>query len=304
MQHDAQLVGFEWETSGYFPMVYPPFHYQLASFASGMSYQRFYVAWMFASGIALSTLLLAILTVSFVLLHRERPFKAGLVFGLIAFKPYLAIPIGLVMLCKKQYHFVAGSFATLFIITISSLLIAPEAWSNYIQVCLGMGDYVSNGGYQLENSHSLWGSMQLLLGNLNPTLVKPFALIAAIGVLTLITRIMSGPIELSSPRFAFQFAALIVATVLISPHFYTYDLTILLLPLAICGLSEQVQAKINRRVMYWTCIAVLFGASVYGPIATSLGFQVSTVVLLVWLIIIAGGWNTSKDRALAKFVNE
>jgi len=177
---------------------------------------------------------------------------------------------------------------------------APESWSDYVQVCLGFGDYVSNGGYQLENSHSLWGSMQLLLGNVNQTLVKPFAIIAAIGVITLVTRIMSGSIELSSPRFAFQFAALIVATVLISPHFYMYDLTILLLPLAICGLSEQVHSKINRRVMYWICIAVLFGASVYGPIAMQFGFQVSTVVLFVWLIAIAGGWSATQEQTLAR----
>lgn len=342
LQHDVELVGFSWEESGYFPMVYPPFHYQFAGTFSNMSYQSFIVAWMFASGLALSIaafvflngyqeirpgtgawffiailftplllslnmgqksiFLLAILTVSFVLLHREKPFTAGLAFGLIAFKPYLAIPIGVVMLCKKQYRFVAGSFATLFAVTASSLLFAPGAWAEYIEVCMGMSDYVSNSGYQLENSHSLWGSMQLLLGNLNPTLVMPLAVIAAIGVLTLITRIMSGPIELSSPRFAFQFASLVVATVLISPHFYTYDLTILLLPLAICGLSQQIQATTNRRAMYWTCVSVLFGASLFVPIATQFGFQISNVILIVWLILIAGGWNVSQERALAKFV--
>ena len=331
LQHDPELIGFAWPESGYFPMVYPPFHYQFASIGSGMSYRSFVVAWMFASGLALSiaafvflnwyreirlgtgawfflaifftpllmslnmgqksTILLAILTVSFVLLHRERPFTAGLVFGLIAFKPYLAVPIGIVMLCKKQFHFVTGSLISLFAIMITSVLIAPEAWSDYIQVCMGFSDYVSNGGYQLENSHSLWGSMQLMLGHLNPTLVKPFAIIAGIGVLTLVSRIMSGPIKFSSPRFAFQFAALIIATVLVSPHFYSYDLTILLLPLAICGLSEEVQAKINRRVMYWICIAVLFGASAYGWIATQAGFQISTVILFVWLVVIAGGWS-------------
>ena len=140
--------------------------------------------------------------------------------------------------------------------------------------------------------------MQLLLCNIRPTLVKPFAIIAAIGVLTLLSRILSGPIELSSPRFAFQFAAMVVATVLVSPHFYTYDLTILLLPLAICGLSEEVAQKINRRVMYWVCIAVLFGASAYGVIATKYGFQISTLILLVWLIVIAGGGTIPKSTAL------
>ena len=340
MQHDAELVGFQWQDSGYFPMVYPPFHYQLASLSTGLNYRSFVVAWMFASGLALSiasfvflqwyreirigtgswfflamlftpllvslnmgqksAILLAILTTSFVLLHREKAFAAGLVFGLIAFKPYLAVPIGIAMLCKKQYHFVAGSLLTLFAITISSILVEPGVWADYVQMCFGMSNYISNSGYQLEHSHSLWGSIQLVLGGMNPALVKPLAIIAAIGVLTLLTQIMAGPIELSSTRFAFQFSALIVATVLISPHFYTYDLTILLLPLAICGLSEDVVQKVNRRVLYWICIAVLFGASLYGSIATQLGFQISTVILFAWLISIAGGWGARQDRTLAK----
>ena len=338
IQHDVELLGFEWQESGYFPMVYPPFHYQFASLTCGLSYWSFVVGWMFAAAIALSisafvflnwyreirtgaggwfffailftplllslnmgqksTILLAILTVTFVLLHHQRSFTAGLVFGLIAFKPYLAVPIGIAMLMKKQYRFVAGSLIMLLAVTGSSVLMAPGVWGDYIQMCFGMKDYISNSGYQLENSHSLWGSMQLLLSNVNPTLVKPFAIITAIGVLTLLSRILSGPIELSSSRFAFQFAGLVVATVLISPHFYSYDLTILLLPLAICGLSEEVSQKINRRVMYWVCIAVLFGASAYGVIATKYGFQISTLILLVWLIVIAGGGTIPKSTAL------
>ena len=331
IQHDESIVGFAWQESGYFPMVYPPFHYQFASLSAGLEYRNFIVVWMFVGAIALSiaafvflsgfrdlrinsggwlfvamlftpllvsintgqksAILLAILTVTFILLHRERPLTAGLVFGLIAFKPYLAVLIGLVMLCKKQYRFVAGSFITLSALIGVSWIAAPTSWGEYIQVCFGFSEYISISGYQLEQSHSLWGAMQLLLGDHAPVLVKPLACVAAIGVLTLLGRIMTGPIELSSSRFAFQFAACVIATVLISPHFYTYDLTILLLPLAICGLSESVTHRINRRVLYWICISVLFGASTYGLIALKLGFQVSSLIFLTWLIVIAGGWN-------------
>jgi len=340
LQHDVQLTGFEWEASGYFPMVYPPFHYQFSSLGTNLSYRNFVVMWMFAVAIALSiasfaflagyreirkgagawflvailftplllginmgqksAILLAILTVTFILLHRERPFASGLIFGLIAFKPYMAVPIGIAMLCKKQFHFVAGSIVTLGLLIVSSLMFAPEVWADYVQMCLGMSNYISNSGYQLEHSHSLWGTTQLLLGDHNPALVKPIAVVGAIGVVTLLGRILSGPIELASTRFAFQFSSLIIATVLISPHFYTYDLTILLLPLAICGLSFDVAERINKRVLYWICITVLFGASLYVPLASQLGFQISTAILLVWMVVIAGGWGVYRDRTLAK----
>lgn len=340
VQHDEELLGFQWDESGYFPMVYPPFHYQFAGLGAGLSYRSFISVQMYWIAISLSiaafvflagyreirigsgawlivamlftplllsinmgqksAMILLILTASFVLLHREKPLAAGLVFGLIAIKPYMALPIGIAMLCKRQFRFVIGSIVTLTLMMIVSLIIAPGVWGEYIQVCLGMSDYVSNSGYQLEHSHSLWGAMQLLLGERNPTLVKPLAIVAAIGVITLIGRILSGPIEMSSTRFAYQFSALVIATVLISPHFNTYDLTILLLPLAICGLSIKATRHINQRLMYWICIAVLFGASLYVPLAIQIGFQISTVILLVWLTVIAGGWGLSKNRALAK----
>jgi hypothetical protein len=337
LQHDAELIGFEWDKSGYFPMIYPPFHYQIASLGAGMSYEQFVVASMYVVATALSiaalifllgyrelrkgaggwfffailftplllsinmgqksAILLSILTVTFVLLHRERPFIAGLVFGLIAIKPYMAIPIGIAMLCKKQYCFVAGAVLTLSVLIAVSLCAAPGTWTEYIQVCLEKsGNYVTFSGYQLEHSHSLWGAMQLLLGERNPALVKPIAIVAAIAVVTLLGRILSGPVELSSNRFAYQFSALVVATVLISPHFYTYDLTILLLPLAICGLSFEATRQVNQRMLYYVCLAVLFGASFYEPVASRYGFQVSTVIFLAWLVLLAGGWSSSDQR--------
>ncbi len=340
LQHDADLIGFEWQESGYFPMVYPPFHYQFAGLGTGLKYRQFVViqmcaialslsiaafaflagyreirmgaaAWLFVAilftplllGINMgqkSGIILSILTVSFVLLHREKPFAAGIVFGLIAFKPYMALPIGIAMLFKKQFYFVAGSLISLAFLMGGSLIFSPDTWREYIEVCLGMGDYVSINGYQLEHSHSLWGTMQLMFGDLNPTLVKPFAVVAAIGVITLLGRILSGPMDTSSTRFAYQFSALVIATVLISPHFNTYDLTILLLPLAICGLSIKATRRMNQRLMYWICISVLFGASLYVPIAASFGFQISTVILLAWLAVIAGGWGKGIRHTLAK----
>lgn len=344
LQHDAQLVGFEWEESGYFPMIYPPFHYQIASLGSGTSYRNFVVISMYLVAAALSiaalmflvgyremrkgaggwfffailftplllginmgqksAILLSILTVTFVLLHRERPFFAGLVFGLIAIKPYMALPIGIAMLCKKQFHFVAGAILTLSLLIGASLIVAPGTWMDYIQVCLEKsGNYVTFSGYQLEHSHSLWGAMQLLLGERNPALVKPIAIVGAIAVVTLLGRILAGPIDLPSNKFAYQFSALIVATVLISPHFYSYDLTILLLPLAICGLSFEATRHVNQRMLYYVCFAVLFGASLYVPLANRFGFQVSTVIFIAWLFLLAGGWSTAdrvKEAALAK----
>lgn len=330
VQHDSEIVGFSWRGDAWFPMVYPPFHYQFASLFSNMSYRSFAILWSFAGSIALSisafsiltwyrelevgrehwmfagllfmpllvsismgqksTFLLAILTVSFVLLHREKAFAAGIVFGLIAIKPHFAIVIGLAMLMKGQFRFVLGSLTTLCVLVSASLIGGPTVWQDYIHVCLGMSDYLSNGGYQLTESHSLLGAMEFMLRDAAPWLAKPIAFAASIGVVVLLGSALRGKMETTSTKFAFQFSAMIIATVLLSPHFYTYDLTILLLPLLLCGLSRtgpQASGQPNDLGITLMCIALLFGIGVCRSLAVTTGFQASIVMLIgmLWLIV-------------------
>ncbi|MCA9269293.1 MAG: DUF2029 domain-containing protein, partial [Planctomycetales bacterium] len=51
------------------------------------------------------TVCLLLLTATFILWDRGRPLAAGVVFGLIAFKPQLALVIPLVALCRGQWRF-------------------------------------------------------------------------------------------------------------------------------------------------------------------------------------------------------
>lgn len=329
-QHDPQIVGFSWRADSWFPMVYPPFHYQFASLSSNMPYRSFAILWSFAGAIAVSisafsiltwyrnlqfgrehwlfagllfmplllsismgqksTFLLAILTVSFILLHRERPLAAGIVFGLIAIKPHLAIVIGLAMLLKGQFRFVAGSLITLSILILASCVGGVAAWQDYIQVCLGMSDYLSNGGYQLTESHSLWGAMEFTLAGFAPWLAQPVAGLGAISVVVMLGSALRGSIEITSTKFAFQFSAMIIATILLSPHFYTYDLTILLLPLVLCGLNKiefTTGSSDNAIGLSLTCVGLLFGIGICRSVAMSTGFQASIFILitLLWLIV-------------------
>ena len=322
IQHQPDIVGFAWKQESFFPMVYPPFHYQLASIFSGWSYPKFAIAFSLLNAIALfiaavafvfgyrelnreklgwlfaallfvplllslnmgqkSAILLAILTVSFVLLHREKPLAAGLVFGLIAFKPHFAILIGLTMLFKKQWWFVAGSFVTLAIL-IGISLVSPESWRGYLETSLGFNQFVNNGGYQLHESHSLWGATQLLVGDRMPWLVKPLAGALALVIIALVWHVMRGPLELSSTRFALQFSVLVVAMVLTSPHFYTYDLTILLLPLAICVVGRHREAE----KLAWSGAAIFLGVVFSKSLVTATDFQLTLVLFTAWIIVIA-----------------
>ncbi len=326
VQHQSEVVGFKWKPESFFPMVYPPYHYQLASLATGMSYPKFAIAFSFFNALALSvaalafvyryrflsrerigwlcaavlfmpllvslnmgqksTILLAILTVTFVLLHREKPLGAGLIFGLIAFKPHFAILIGLTMLWKRQWWFVAGSLLTLAML-IGMSLVSPEAWRGYLETCMGMNDFVQSGGYQLHESHSLWGAAELLLGSRWPWLVKPLAGLLAVGVLGLVAWVMRGTIDCASPRFGLQFSVMVVAMILTSPHFYTYDLTILLLPLAICTVSHGLSQGAESHSSELTLLSALvfLGVVFSRAVAVAVGLQFTIPLFVAWIAV-------------------
>lgn len=334
VQHAPSIVGFSWPKGDYFPMVYPPFYYQamqpiaLVSFPSAIKIWgvicaiavslaafllfQFYRPSRGWIGIAIlaglfffplitcltmgqkSTLLLLILTATFVLLHHNKPLPAGMLFGLIAFKPHLGIVIGLTMLLKRQWAFAAGALLTVGLMVGISWWHNPSVWHDYVSVVSGMNDYVESGGYQLAQSHSLWGAMQLTFSGLASSwVVKAIAGAIAVGVLFLLWRIMRGPVVTSSQRFACQFSAMVFATVMLSPHFYTYDLTILLLPVLLIATSLPVASKTVQASK--TCVqvagvllAALFVlAGMFEKLASKTGFQFSIALMIGVLVVLA-----------------
>ena len=329
IQHDPEIVGFQWPEKSYFPAVYPPFFYQMMRPFSVLPYPIASKIWLLISALAVSisgwllwrfylparklvliglfalivfvplitclvtgqkaAFLLLVLTGTFLLLHHEQPLSAGLVFGLIAFKPHLGLVIGIAMLLKRQWAFAAGAITTVALMVGVSWWISPKLWTDYFEVVMGMNNYVESGGYQLTDSHSLWGAVQLGLASFEPPswLVKAITGLSMVAVVWLLVRIMRGPIKTNSGTFASQFAGLVIAMVMLSPHFYSYDLTILLLPMVLLG-SAALGALKNQPFspMNWMLIGMFMLAGLFQPLAKSAGFQFSTILFFAALILI------------------
>jgi hypothetical protein len=194
------------------------------------------------------TLMLLLFAATFLLLFRGRRFSAGLVFGLVAVKPQLALAIGLTMLLKREFHFVSGCLITITALLLASFLIEPQWMSDYLQLVLKLGEYVAISGYQLHDSHSLWAALKNLVPTQMSWAVLPLLILSSLGVLTLVGQGLdwTRPLEPQSEHFSGQFSILVLATVLISPHCYTYDLTILLLPLALIIIGNYGPTKVSE----------------------------------------------------------
>jgi len=339
LQHDEHLVGFRWDQSHFFSMVYPPFYYVLLS---PLSYLPYTVsAWIFtlamvgcyfATGMLLvrdthnsgdcssrcdalqsklrlmpwcivlalffvplirslttgqkGTLCLLIFTGTYLLLKSKRSFTAGMMFGLLLFKPQLVVIIGLVMLVKKQWRFVAGAGTTGLLYAGIMFALGPDVCWQYVQFCTGVTDYVHTSGYDLYKSHCLYGFIVLLAGGKATVAVKCATALAAVLILGVLWQLLSRKFDPSEDRFGQQFSGLVITSLLLSPHLFTYDLTILLLPmwlLTVDTLRKQMTQP-SRQATMWLVVGLFVVSGFSHIIAAVGGLQLTTLLMLGLLI--------------------
>ena len=113
-------------------------------------------------------------------------------------------------------------------------------------------------------------------------------------VVTAAGLLLAGPLRPQSRRFAGQFAGLVIAALLLSPHLFTYDLTVLLLPASLlAGLTlerrERAAAAPRWTLLLIAALYVMPAASV--GIAAACGFQatVPTMIALLCVVVMQYG---------------
>jgi hypothetical protein len=315
LEHRADLVGFEWRSDEYLPLVYPPFYYLLVSPFALLPYHTAAVVWAIAmvaayllawrilaatlrqQGTPLSpwllpasllfmplienfttgqkaSLLLLIAVGTYALLVRRRPFAAGLVFGLMAFKPQLLFVVVLAMLAKRQARFTAGVTITVSALALLCLPLGIDVCWQYVEFSRHAGEYLHTPGYALAKSHALSGFWTLLFG-FESSAVWPLVGLTAAAIATGLTWTLRGPSDVLHERFRWQFSALIVATILLSPHLYTYDLTLLLLPLTLIVSGTTTRQQVRALAVALYCLVGLSPA-----VATATHVQGSVVLML------------------------
>ena len=153
----------------------------------------------------------------------------------------------------------------------------------YYEFCTGVGDYVHIGGYELAKSHCLYGFLTLLAGGQATATVKVAALSAIAVVFAILMVSLRGKLDTTSRRFNVQFSVLVISTLLISPHLFTYDLTMLLLPMFLLGHAAQTDAAAMGAKMTGLLIAMFVVAGFSYNLAAISGLQMTTVVMLAIL---------------------
>ena len=235
------------------------------------------------------TFCLFVLAVAFFLYLNSRRFASGLTFGLMAFKPQLALPIGISMLARRQWGFVIGSLLVVGVFVGMCFSLGGETCVRYTQFCLGAGDYVETSGYDLYKSHCLFGFLSMLGGGESTWHTKISWLISVglIGVLLVRLNFQIRDLPRSTRR-TIEFSCLVLATLLATPHLFSYDLTLLLLPMyLLVGLMGQQVFSRFQTIKIATLLVALFVVSGFSHVVAALyGLQLTTLLMmaLLWVL--------------------
>ena len=218
----------------------------------------------------------------FFALKKGNGFRAGLALALTLVKPQLVLALPLVLLYKRRWGALLGLASGLGILVVASALIVgiPR-----------LDDYISIFRYAAEH----WGCAGLSWRGLFCPLDMGLHLAATMSVLSLALLIFawrdSGH---KAEAFDLQYALIIPITLLISPHLFGHDLTLLILP-AFLAINHAFPDKIGAssrgpdviEVVAWVGVGYLVGLLRLFPNFNIFGVRPETLFLIAVSLALA-----------------
>ena len=256
-------------------------------------------------------LILFIYTTTFLALRKNRDFLAGFYLGLLAFKPQLAFPLALVLIIKGRWHAVAGGIISLGLWITVGLIYSPEAMLAYVDFSPKLFDLLRSDTYPTWGIHSIFGFSSLLFYNISPALSEIiYILLTCLLILFLLRLWWRTKWQPATKRWDLTIAASFSWGLIISPHLFTYDLMLLLLPFAIVWFyQKETPSAATTQLLGWT--SILWALSFFGgylslsqlTITAFLGIntfaiQATTIVIFIW------GYNVFKLAQNTNCVND
>jgi len=252
-------------------------------------------------------LILFIYTTTFLALRKKRDFLAGFCLGFLAFKPQLAFPLSLVLIIKGRWHAIAGGATSVSLWITVGMIYSPEAMMAYLDFSPKLFDLLRSDAYPTWGIHSIFGFSTLLLYNISPSFSELiYILLTCILILFLLRIWWHQEWRPSTRSWDLSIAASFSWGLIISPHLFTYDLMLLLLPFSIVWAHQKdTPSAIKTKILGWTTILWIL-SFLGGYISLSqltitkliginiFAIQATTIVIFIW------GYNVFK---LAQYGN-
>lgn len=151
-----------------------------------------------------------------------RPIAAGVLFGMLAYKPQFALMIPLALLAARQWKAIAAAAVTLIaLMALTALIFGLEPWHAFLaSTTTARVVLLEHGAVGFEKLQSVFAALRARGASVPVSYAVQSATTIAVGVC--VVWIWSGP-----HRDALKAAALAIAALLASPHVLDYDLMLL-----------------------------------------------------------------------------
>ncbi len=202
----------------------------------------------------------------------KRPWLAGVLFGLLAYKPQFAFVIPLALLCGGHGRTIASAVATAAILAAcATLAFGVEIWSPFAQAMQDSRRLVLEGGdVGFEKFQSAFAAVRFWGGSITAAYAMQTLVSLAAIVATMRTWRITRDANLRA-------AILILATLLASPHVLDYDLMLLGPAMAFLVAYGRLRpADINLLALAW--LTPLIARAAMGATGVPLGFLVITAL--------------------------
>lgn len=233
-----------------------------------------------------AALAMACFTAVFLLLRNQSEFAAGLALGCLIFKPQLGLASALVFIAVGNWKIVAGatlSAGAQIAAGLAYYSIEPfDSWLRILSHVPGLLTSFEPRPYQTHCLRTFWAMLvpwnKVSLG---------LYVITAIAVLACTVGIWQQTQSLS-----LKYSALLLATVLVSPHLTVYDLVILAPAILLLADWRVSYPKTSQALGILLYLVYLF--PLLGPYARWIHIQVSVIAMLALLYSI---WRVAETRA-------
>ena len=221
----------------------------------------------------------ALLGGALLLLHR-RPWLAGVLIGLLAYKPQFGVLIPLALLADRRWiTMVSAALTVAVLIVLSTGLFGASIWQAFADSTAFTRDVVlEQGGTGWQKIQSIFAATRMWGAGLPVAYAAQFGLAAGIAIsLMWLWR--------SHAAFELKATALAVGSLLATPYVLDYDLMVLAIAIAFFarhGLDHGFRAgEISLLALTW--IMPLLTRSIAGAIELPLGFLVMVAFYIIVL---------------------
>lgn len=218
---------------------------------------------------------------------RTRPFVAGLFFGALVVKPHLAVLVPLALLAGRHWSAIAGAALSAIGLTLFAwLLFGPDVLLNYPESFPVSRHLVVTGDTDFYlRMTTVYAAARVTLGD-PAALILQAAVSLAVAVLTWTAWSRPGPAE-------GKIALLVVASALVTPYLFSYDLPFLIVPfLWLAGaMAARGWRRWDRPMLAFLYVSPLLTRALAMPA----GFNFMPLALLFMLCLV---WKTLQEAAL------